>query len=78
MDKRSQTNARCAASTIDRVNSNRAGRRVGTAAEHQFILILNMNRFAPFGDNVNLELSQSSEALALSQERRAEFVEAFT
>jgi hypothetical protein len=46
--------------------------------EHQFILILNMSRFAPFSDNVNLRLSESSEELALVEERRVEFVKAFT
>jgi hypothetical protein len=75
---RSQTTTRCAASTIDRVNSNRAWRRVVTTVEHQFILILNMNRFAPFSDHVNLGLSESSEELALTDERRVELVEALT
>lgn len=67
---RSQTTTRCAASTNDRVNSNRAWRRVVTAVEYQFILILNMNRFAPFSDSVNLGLSESSEELTLVEERR--------
>jgi hypothetical protein len=75
---RSQTTQRCAASTIDRVNSKRAWRRAVTAVEHQFILVLNMNRFAPFSDNVNLWLSESSEELALIGERRVEPLEAFT
>jgi hypothetical protein len=46
----------------------RVWRRVGIP-DGQFILILNMNRFAPYSDNLSLELSESSEELALSEER---------
>jgi hypothetical protein len=35
--------------------------------ECQFIRVLNMNRFAPFRNNVNVEISESSEELALTQ-----------
>ena len=59
---------RCAPNTVDRVSSMRVWRRVGIP-DGQFILILNMNRFAPYSDNLSLELSESSEELALSEER---------
>jgi len=37
--------------------------------EYQFILILNMNRFAPFSNDVNPGISESSEESLSGQQR---------
>jgi hypothetical protein len=59
----SQTMMTCTPSTIDRVASGRVWRRFGILLGYQFILVLNTNRYAPFGDSVNLARSESSDEL---------------
>lgn len=56
---KSQTTMRCAPTTIEKARI-RVWRRVTTVMQLQFILVLNMNRYAPLCCSVNLSSAESS------------------